>query len=212
MRYLKPIALLFVHFFILTSVKSQAIIHVNQVGFYKDGPKAAVLEIPMKSVAVGKFELVSANTNKVLFSKKTLAATPIKGWFKEKLFYKLDFSGFNQSGSFKLKVNQKGKAYYSNTFTIAQQGLSQLTIPSIIHYYNRQRANTKEELEADVKISPNGSTKKVDMRGGWAGASGDISKYFSHLAYANYMSPQQIPLVTWSLANTKEAIPDALRQ
>jgi type 1 glutamine amidotransferase len=212
MRYLKPIAFLCLPFFLLISAKSQTKIHINQVGFYKDGPKAAVLQINAKSAAVGKFELVSASNNQVLFSKKTMPAAPIKDWFENKLFYKLDFSAFNQSGSFKLKVIQKGKVYYSNAFTIASKGLTQLTIPSIIQYYNYQRANTKEELEADVKISPKGSIKKVDMRGGWADASGDISKYFSHLAYANYMSPQQIPLVAWSLANTKDVIPAMLSQ
>jgi hypothetical protein len=57
-----------------------------------------------------------------------------------------------------------------------------------------------------------GSEQEVDMRGGWCDASGDVSKYFSHLAYANFMSPQQIPLVTWSLINTRERIPGMLRR
>jgi hypothetical protein len=39
-----------------------------------------------------------------------------------------------------------------------------------------------------------------------------VSTYFSHLAYANFMSPQQIPLVTWSMLNTAEAIPNLLTQ
>ncbi|MGH2564227.1 MAG: glycoside hydrolase family 9 protein, partial [Ginsengibacter sp.] len=57
-----------------------------------------------------------------------------------------------------------------------------------------------------------GSTKTVDVHGGWCDASGDVSKYFSHLAYANFMSPQQTPLVTWSLINTSEAIPGLLKE
>jgi hypothetical protein len=48
------------------------------------------------------------------------------------------------------------------------------------------------------------------MRGGWCDASGDVSKYFSHLAYANYVSPQQTPLVTWSMVSASEAIPQLL--
>jgi hypothetical protein len=50
------------------------------------------------------------------------------------------------------------------------------------------------------------------VSGGWCDASGDVSKYFSHLAYANFMSPQQTPLVTWSLINTSEAIPKLLNE
>ena len=39
-----------------------------------------------------------------------------------------------------------------------------------------------------------------DVHGGWYDASGDYSKYLSHLSYANFMNPQQTPLVVWVLA------------
>jgi hypothetical protein len=65
-------------------------------------------------------------------------------------------------------------------------------------------------LGADAKMQLFGSTQTVDMRGGWCDASGDVSKYFSHLAYANYVSPQQTPLVTWSMVGASEAIPQLL--
>ena len=54
------------------------------------------------------------------------------------------------------------------------------------------------------------SDKKVDVHGGWYDASGDVSKYFSHLSYANYLNPQQIPLTVWALAFTSERIPKLL--
>ncbi len=41
--------------------------------------------------------------------------------------------------------------------------------------------------------------KRKDLHGGWYDASGDTSKYLSHLSYANYMNPQQIPLVVWGI-------------
>jgi hypothetical protein len=88
--------------------------------------------------------------------------------------------------------------------------LAKQTLSAIIHYYNKQRANTPVKLAADAKMQLFGSDKRVDMRGGWCDASGDVSKYFSHLAYANYMSPQQIPLVTWSMVSASEAIPPCL--
>ena len=89
--------------------------------------------------------------------------------------------------------------------------LAKLTISSIIHYYNKQRANTPAELAADEHMHlAGGGDKTVDMRGGWCDASGDVSKYFSHLAYANFMSPQQTPLVVWSMVSTSEAIPGLL--
>lgn len=192
------------------SSNAQLTIHVNQVGFDVNGPKSAILELDKKAKAITGFDVVPIGKTKSSYAGKVSAAVSVNDWFSNKLFYRLNFSRFQRSGEYRLKVIQKGKTYYSNQFSISQGGLSTLTIPSILHYYNKQRANTKEELDADIKISPKGSIKKLDMRGGWADASGDISKYFSHLAYANYMSPQQIPLVAWSLANTREAMPVTL--
>jgi hypothetical protein len=44
------------------------------------------------------------------------------------------------------------------------------------------------------------AARAPNVQGGWYDASGDISKYLSHLSYANFMNPQQIPLVAWALA------------
>jgi hypothetical protein len=44
----------------------------------------------------------------------------------------------------------------------------------------------------------------VDVHGGWYDASGDTSKYLSHLSYANFMNPQQTPLVVWCLIDAYE--------
>jgi hypothetical protein len=57
-----------------------------------------------------------------------------------------------------------------------------------------------------------GSTNRVDLRGGWCDASGDVSKYFSHLAYANFMSPQQTPLVVWSMVKVVDTAPALLER
>ena len=46
----------------------------------------------------------------------------------------------------------------------------------------------------------------VDAHGGWYDASGDTSKYLSHLSYANYMNPQQTPLVVWALLDSRDKL------
>lgn len=127
-------------------------------------------------------------------------------------YHQANFSGLNRTGKFKLRVTSSGRDFYSNVFQIKSNALAELTIPSILHYYRRQRANTPSEMAVDSRMKLYGSEQEVDMRGGWCDASGDVSKYFSHLAYANFMSPQQIPLVTWSLINTRERIPRILKR
>ncbi|MDR2895566.1 MAG: glycoside hydrolase family 9 protein [Propionibacteriaceae bacterium] len=51
---------------------------------------------------------------------------------------------------------------------------------------------------------PNGP--KVDARGGWLDASGDTSKFLSHLTYTTMMSPQQIPLCAWAFLAARDAL------
>ncbi|MES3017819.1 MAG: glycoside hydrolase family 9 protein [Bacteroidota bacterium] len=189
---------------------AQTAIFANQVGFDSRGPKLAVVRLDASSAQKASFNLIDAATSKVVYSGNLAGPKQVEDWFPGKFFYKTDFSSFRTPGNYKIVVSVGGVKTLSDDFRIDENALAKLTMPSIIRYYNKQRANTPEELGADIKIKPKGSTKEVDMRGGWADASGDISKYFSHLAYANFMSPQQIPLVTWSLINTSESIADLL--
>jgi hypothetical protein len=182
---------------LLTTTAYAQQIFVNEVGYDSNGPKMAVVETDKP---------LAANTVYTIGKYKGTLKGPlqINEWATGKYFYQADFSSFKIPGKYTLVV--KGKS--SPSFEIGS--LATLTIPSILHYYHQQRANTPGELAADKKLLLYGSDKTVDLRGGWCDASGDVSKYFSHLAYANFMSPQQIPLVTWSLVNAREGIPKLL--
>jgi hypothetical protein len=48
----------------------------------------------------------------------------------------------------------------------------------------------------------------VDVHGGWFDASGDVSKYLSHLSYANYLNQQGTPMVVWGLLNAADLLRD----
>jgi hypothetical protein len=192
---------------------SNIIIHVNQVGFDMQGAKTAVISAdPGELDSVKMFELIAPATTKKEFSGAVSTAMKIEEWFPGKVYYRIDFSSFKKPGKYKIQISAKGITYVSDEFQIADKALAKLLIPSIIHYYNKQRADKPEELIADKAITLYGSDKTVDLRGGWDDASGDISKYFSHLAYANFMSQQQIPLCTWSMENAAESIPKLLTE
>src|SRR5579863_2826430 len=187
--------------------KSQAepVIYINQVAFDSKAPKIAVIGSDVKLDKNAVFSIIDATSSKVEFSGKLSSAEQLKEWAPGKIFYQANFSSVKTKGHYKLRLVVGGKSYLSNAFVIEDNALANLTIPSIIHYYHKQRANKPEEVAADSHITLYGSTNTVDLRGGWCDASGDVSKYFSHLAYANFMSPQQIPLVTWSMVNTSES-------
>lgn len=188
---------------------SQPVIYVNQVGFGAKGPRTAIVSTDMPGEGL-KFTLVNIRSAKAEFSGLLTAKGHINEWMPGKYLYCADFSSFRKPGKYKLVVSTGDRQYSSPEFLVGDNIPAKLTLPAILNYYHKQRANTPQELEADRNMLLYGSDKKVDIRGGWCDASGDVSKYFSHLAYANFMSPQQIPLVTWSMADAVESIPRLL--
>ena len=187
------------------SAYSKTIIHVNQVGFDPKSPKIAIIE-HQSNLLNSTFDIIDADSGKTVFTSKIGKAESVDDWKLGNFYYKADFSSLQKPGNYKVSFKIADQIYTSVRFSIEEDILAKRTISSIVHYYNKQRANTPEELEADKNMLLFGSTKKVDVHGGWCDASGDVSKYFSHLAYANFVSPQQTPLVTWSLINTSESI------
>jgi hypothetical protein len=191
----------------LVALKGYAapVIYINQVAFDSKAPKIAVISADAALDKNTQFSIINSSSLKIEFTGQISNAQQLNEWAPGKLFYRADFSSIKTTGTYKLQLIVEGVSYTSDEFVIDNNALAKLTIPAIIHYYNKQRANTPQELAADSKIQLFGSTNTVDLRGGWCDASGDVSKYFSHLAYANFMSPQQIPLVTWSMINTSES-------
>lgn len=207
----KQLRCILIVLFLSISAYSKTIIHVNQVGFDPKSPKIAIIEYN-SNILNSTFDIMDADSEKTVFTSKIGNAESVEDWKLGNFYYKADFSSFQKPGNYKIKLKIDGQIYTSARFSIEEDILAKRTISSIVHYYNKQRANTPEELEADKNMLLFGSTKKVDVHGGWCDASGDVSKYFSHLAYANFVSPQQTPLVTWSLINTSETISKKLTQ
>jgi hypothetical protein len=179
---------------------ADVIIHANQVAYDAAAPKSAVVESADPLPDGARFAVIDAASAKTVFSGALKDVQTCADWFPGRFFYRADFSAFHRAGHFKLRVAARGKIYDSFPFEIGGNILAAQTIPAIIGFYRHQRANSPEELQADAHLILFGSTNTVDLRGGWCDASGDVSKYFSHLAYANFMSPQQTPLVVWSMA------------
>src|SRR4029079_6486563 len=77
--------------------------------------------------------------------------------------------------------------------------LPETCINDVLSYFRSQRATGPYD-KADRHVKFSGEKRApVDVHGGWYDASGDVSKYFSHLSYANYLNPQQTPMAVWAL-------------
>ncbi|HTH46382.1 MAG TPA: glycoside hydrolase family 9 protein [Candidatus Limnocylindria bacterium] len=186
-----------------TSLEPVAI-HVNQVAYNAVAPKFAVVETAEPLALPASFHVVKEPGADDAFQGALTGPLEGADWFPGRHFYRADFSPLRGAGTFHLQVESAGKTVSSTAFEVGTNVLATQVVPAIIGFYQHQRANTPQELAADSHLLLYGSTNRVDLRGGWCDASGDISKYFSHLAYANFMSPQQTPLVVWSMVSTVE--------
>ncbi len=68
------------------------------------------------------------------------------------------------------------KDHVSPVFRVDDRALARVGLPAVVGFFQHQRANSPQELEADKTLILYGSDKTVDLHGGWCDASGDISK------------------------------------
>ena len=194
------------------SLKNKITILASQVAYNLNGPKMAMVKSNEPLPSAAQFEIVDALTFEKVFTGTLSQGIKVQEWSPEVFYSQADFSSFEKPGYFKLLVRADNKEYYSYDFQIEENAIAKTAIPAIINFFYHQRANSPQELDADRSIILYGSDKTVDLHGGWCDASGDISKYFSHLAYTNFMSPQQTPMVDWSMVNTVETASKILKE
>ena len=176
---------------------SGILFHLNQIGFDTLGPKHAVLEGP---TGLKRFNVVGTDGNSLWCGD--LVAESFSDWGSAKTFYQADFTGLTKPGTYKVQVDTSA----STTFIVGDKFLLSTTLPAVLGYFKASRADDDDVWTADASIPISGTDKRVDARGGWYDASGDISKYLTHLSYANFLNPQQIPLVAWALAFTRDRV------
>jgi hypothetical protein len=165
--------------------------HMNQLGFDTLGPKHAVVEGP---ATLTRFFVVGSDGVAVWCG--SLVAESFSAWGSNKSYYSVDFTQLTRAGTYRLQTGRSASA----RFVISDDRLFTQTFPAVLSYFTASRADDADVWAADASIPFFGSDARADVRGGWYDASGDISKYLSHLSYANFMNPQQIPLVAWALA------------
>lgn len=175
-------------------------IATNQVGYETAGPKFAVLALGGGSEFTA-VQLRDAVGGEVVFEATPSAPEAVDNWAGQ-LYQGVEFSAFAGAGRFVLEASSaSGERLASEPFEIVE-ALYVARFPKALLGYFRSQRTDEPYLSADRAIPFVGNKRnaRVDVHGGWYDASGDVSKYLSHLSYANFMNPQQTPLVVWALA------------
>lgn len=209
--------LIFISALTLATFANAATFYLNHAGYDANGAKSIVIK--SNGLTDGaSFELVaySDQGSSTVYTGHLNAGVNPDNWIQgDSLFYVADFSSWTTPGTYFIRFDEETTlstmpmTAISDFFTIGENLMADSTFEKVLEYFYKDRA-TKYGQEAYIFVNDFQTGPRVDVHGGWYDASGDASKYLSHLSYANYLNPQQIPLTVWALAFTAEKNPKYL--
>ncbi|GMM88080.1 glycoside hydrolase family 9 protein [Vibrio fortis] len=165
----------------------------NHIGYEANAPKQAILQTRKARLSSTSVLLVCADNHVTVDSFDVVKHGQVANWHTGN-YFTIDFSEVTKLGRYYLRFEN----LRSEIFEIGENLLMQRTFSDVLHYFKSQRCGgifDKKDKQAQLL----GTERYVDVHGGWYDASGDVSKYFSHLSYGNYLNPQQIPMVVWNM-------------
>ncbi|HCH5914029.1 glycoside hydrolase family 9 protein [Vibrio parahaemolyticus] len=165
----------------------------NHIGYERLGPKKAIIQTEQPHLSSYTAQLICATSEQTVATFAVEEQGKVANWHQG-YFYLIDFSYFTDSGDYFLQVEDSR----SSSFTVGEHILLNQTLSDVIHYFKSQRCGGVFDQQ-DRQVPVLNTNQTVDVHGGWYDASGDVSKYLSHLSYANYLNPQQTPMVVWNI-------------
>lgn len=181
-------------------------IFTNHFGYLPNSPKIAIVQAPagLEHLPIC---LQDCRSKQPLWRGKMEACGPVDQW-RDWYFYRVDFSTFAELGHFEFKLLVNDQPVASQPFEIRQGLFTDELFAAVVDYFGMNRcAGDTDQWDHSVGFVDTPDKPRVDVHGGWYDASGDWSKYLSHLSYANYLNPQQIPMVVWSMQDCLDDMP-----
>jgi hypothetical protein len=183
---------------------------INHVGYDARGSKKLIVQAEQTPTAdITSFQILD-DGDRIVFEGPLAKATAVDGW-KRGWFLRGDFSKLTQPGTYRAKIPGKAgnaAAVWSQPFAVTPDLLPETCASNLMFYFKSQRSSGVYD-QADRRMTFFGGKRPpVDVHGGWYDASGDVSKYLTHLSYANFMNPQQTPAVVWSFLAARDLLKD----
>ena len=148
----KLVVLLFISIIFVSHVNGQGEIKLNQVGFYPDSPKIAIVPAGVD----GLFRVVDAESGEMVYEAHL--AEPLYWEFSGEDVSIADFSELTMPGRYRLEHPVAGSSY---DFEISDEIFRELSKASIkAFYFNRASTELKEE-HAGIRARPKGHPDDV---------------------------------------------------
>ncbi|MFG1705292.1 glycoside hydrolase family 9 protein [Nonomuraea sp. M3C6] len=173
----------------------------SHLGYNAAGSKKAVV------LARGPAEIRSALLIGADGTRTELVAGPLRrvDRWSPGLFARLDFGHVRAEGGYRVEVATEAGTFSSAPFEIGERRVHHSTLSDALYYFKAVRSSgeiDRKDRHARCYLDDSGRT--VDARGGWLDASGDHSKFLSHLNYTRMMNPQQTPLCAWAFLAARD--------
>ncbi|MEV0720389.1 glycoside hydrolase family 9 protein [Asanoa sp. NPDC050611] len=112
------------------------------------------------------------------------------------------------AGRYRIRLRAAdGREATSPEFEVAADRIQRQTMSDVLAYFKAMRSSGEiDRKDRRAALWGDDSGRTVDARGGWLDASGDTSKFLSHLTYTRTMSPQQTPLCVWAMTAARDAL------
>ena len=178
---------------------TKANIYINQLAFYVQAPKQAVVALPIGETA-SRF-IVYQDSN-MIYQGKLTSQPSFSEWGQGAHYYLADFSQVKRRGEFHIVVNTPKQQLASSTFAIKHNAYFALTAKSLINYFKASRHTNPR----DESIRMIGTERYVNVSGGWVDAGGDQGKHLSQHTESNFLIPQQGAIATWAMAKSYDSL------
>ena len=172
----------------------------NHIGYEPKGEKRILLESSVPLHNTPRALLLDEAGSETGMDGDMAFLGEVSGW-KGRFYYDWSFSMPEAGeGRYRLMIRSGSESVVTDSFEIRTGLFADLLITDILTYFRLVRCTDEyERQDRSIPIKGN-QDRRVDVRGGWYDASGDVSKYLSHLSYTNYMNPQQTPAVVWLMS------------
>jgi hypothetical protein len=168
----------------------------NHVGYGRADAKLALLQAD-PTFGGGTFTVFTASARQPVLTGLLQARGGVMRW-RSWQYWEADFTAVTEPGKYFVAIDGVVPPVVTAPFEIAPNVFDGQVRSNLVNYLNSVRcAGIFDRADRCCKVF--GSDERVDVHGGWYDASGDTSKYLSHLSYANFMNPQQTPQVVWNL-------------
>ncbi len=214
MNNVKNIAILIIIIFIQIGCSASTPIYIrsNQVGFFTDDVKTAVV-FSQENITNKKFDIKNIRNNRIVYSDYLKNNFGTFGNFINN--YVIDFSIVREPGTYIINID--GQQSYN--FNISRNVFNGI-VDSLMLFFKVQRCGPTNPLLHEpchlsdaTSIVGENSIENADLTGGWHDAA-DYVKFLSTTAYTTYLLifSYEFDKVRFSFDNDNNGVPDILEE